>query len=280
VAIVTGQQAGLFGGPLYTLLKAITALKLAQQVSRDHGVDAVAVFWIEAEDHDWDEVRSCTVLDESLTPRTIALPTRSADPVPVATIQFDDSLERAIAELESVLPPTEFRQSVIDDLRDSYASGRGVADAFGRWLERTLGDRGLVVYDASDPAAKPFVADLFARELSTPGETAKLAAAAGADLTARGYHAQHRRKKRFHDPTSCRVKTPSSMPRKKPTKARQGDLARGHRRMTGPALKTPRGLRIYGPPARHQRSCHAGGGLQQRRIDGLVTPTTSAVEVE
>ena len=190
VAIVTGQQAGLFGGPLYTLLKAITALKLAQQVSRDHGVDAVAVFWIEAEDHDWDEVRSCTVLDESLTPRTIALPTRSADPVPVATIQFDDSLERAIAELESVLPPTEFRQSVIDDLRDSYASGRGVADAFGRWLERTLGDRGLVVYDASDPASKPLASPVFTHELSTSGRTASLAASAGSDLVGRGYHSQ------------------------------------------------------------------------------------------
>jgi bacillithiol biosynthesis cysteine-adding enzyme BshC len=65
-----------------------------------------------------------------------------------------------------------------------------MADAFGRVLERVLGDRGLVVYDASDPAAKPLVGDLFARELASPGQTAKLAAAAGADLTARGYHAQ------------------------------------------------------------------------------------------
>src|SRR5205085_3506374 len=50
VAIVTGQQAGLFGGPLFTLLKALTALKLAEQVARDHGVPAVTVFWIDAED--------------------------------------------------------------------------------------------------------------------------------------------------------------------------------------------------------------------------------------
>ena len=44
-----------------------------------------------------------------------------------------------------------------------------MADAFGRWLERVLGERGLVVYDSSDPAAKPLVSQVFARELSTPG---------------------------------------------------------------------------------------------------------------
>ena len=74
VAVVTGQQAGLFGGPLFTLFKALTAIKLADKVSRDHRVPAAAIFWIDAEDHDWEEVRSCTVLDETLTPRTVSLP--------------------------------------------------------------------------------------------------------------------------------------------------------------------------------------------------------------
>jgi uncharacterized protein YllA (UPF0747 family) len=63
VAIVTGQQAGLFGGPLFTLLKALTALRLADRVRDEHGVPAVAVFWIDAEDHDWDEVKTSAVLD-------------------------------------------------------------------------------------------------------------------------------------------------------------------------------------------------------------------------
>ena len=63
VAIVTGQQAGLFGGPLFTLYKGLTAVKLAAQVSREHQVPAVAIFWVEAEDHDWDEVASVSVLD-------------------------------------------------------------------------------------------------------------------------------------------------------------------------------------------------------------------------
>jgi len=90
VAIVTGQQAGLFGGPLYTLLKAITAIRLAERMRREQDVPVVPVFWIDAEDHDWEEVRSCTVFDQQLAPRTVALPARpNADPSPVATVQLE-----------------------------------------------------------------------------------------------------------------------------------------------------------------------------------------------
>jgi bacillithiol synthase len=191
VAVVTGQQAGLFGGPTFTLLKALTALKLAAKVSRDHRVPCVAVFWIDAEDHDWDEVRACQVFDESLNPQTIALPARKAgEHMPVASVRIDDSILEALQALENTLPATEFRAPLLNDLRSIYTPGTGMADAFGAWLERLLGDRGLVVYDASDAAAKPLAGDLFTRELTVPGETGRRAAAAGADLVARGYHSQ------------------------------------------------------------------------------------------
>ena len=191
VAVVTGQQAGLFGGPLFTLLKALTALKLAEQVARDHNVPAVAIFWIDAEDHDWEEVRSCTVFDDELTPRTVSLPARpGADPLPVATVRLDVAILDVLSELERLLPNTGFRSALFADLRRAYTPGAGMAEAFGGWLEAVLGARGLVVYDSSDAASKPLVSQVFARELSMPGQTVKLAALAGSDLTARGYHAQ------------------------------------------------------------------------------------------
>jgi bacillithiol synthase len=191
VAIVTGQQAGLFGGPLFTLLKALTALKLADQVSRDHNVPVVAIFWIDAEDHDWEEVRSCTVFDSNLDPQTVSLPARpNAGAAPVATIALDDSIHKALADLERVLPETPFSAELLSLLRRAYAPGAGMATAFGAWLEQVLGDRGLVVYCSSDPASKPLVSSVFARELSMPGQTVKLASLAGSDLIARGYHAQ------------------------------------------------------------------------------------------
>ena len=190
VAVVTGQQAGLFGGPLYTLLKALSALQLAAQVQARHGVPTVAVFWVDSEDHDWDEVRACTVLDAAMTPVTVALPERHGDAVPVARVTLDASVDAAIATLEQTLPPTDFTAGVLADLRASYVAGVGMSDAFGRWLERVLGPHGLVVYDASDPAAKPLAAPVFAHELAHPGVTTTLATATGTRLAARGYHAQ------------------------------------------------------------------------------------------
>src|SRR4029453_4442581 len=126
-----------------------------------------------------------------LEPRSVALPGRAAaESVPVARITLDTSIGDVIDDLGRILPGTEFSPALLEQVREAYAPGVGMSEAFGRWLERTLGDRGLVVYDASDPASKSIVADVFARELSGPGQTARLAAAAGAELTARGYHSQ------------------------------------------------------------------------------------------
>ena len=191
VAIVTGQQASLFGGPMFTLLKALTAITCASRVRQEHGVPAVPVFWIEGEDHDWNEVRTCGVLDADMNIRRVALgDPPGAHHTAVARVHLDDSATAAVAELDGILQKTEFTDSLLDTLRRAYQPGAGMADAFGRWLEATLGPRGLVVYDASDPAAKPLVADLFARELETAGRTAQLATTAGEALQAHGYHAQ------------------------------------------------------------------------------------------
>jgi len=191
VAIVTGQQAGLFGGPLYTLLKALTAVKLAERTQAETGTPTVAVFWIDAEDHDWDEVATASVLDAELRLRRVTLPRApGAGELPVASVALDGRITDAIAELRDALPSTEFTEELVDDLARAYQPGVGMAEAFGRWIERWLGHLGLVVFDAADAAAKPLAAPVFERELLDPGRTARLAAEAGAALEAAGYHAQ------------------------------------------------------------------------------------------
>ncbi len=191
VAIVTGQQAGLFGGPLYTLLKAISAIRLAREVERRYGVPAVAVFWIDAEDHDIDEIRGCGVLDADLALRTLSLPTPTAPAgAPAASVRLGSEIGGVIDALAATLTPTDFTNGLIGDLREAYAPGRGLVEAFAIWLEQRLGHLGLVVFDGADPAAKPLAAPLFERELLNPGVTASLARAAGQRLEAAGFHAQ------------------------------------------------------------------------------------------
>ena len=191
VAVVTGQQAGLFGGPLFTLLKALTALQLAERLRTDHGVPACAIFWIDAEDHDWDEVKSCGILDGALTHRTVAIGNPPGAHVePVAHVRLDPTIDAAITELAAVLPHTEFTEPLLESVRAAYRPGAGMVDAFARWMEGVLGARGLVVYDSADVAAKRFAAGLFAHEVEHAGETARLASDAGAALEAHGYTAQ------------------------------------------------------------------------------------------
>lgn len=191
VAIVTGQQAGVAGGPLYTLLKALTAIRLARDVEARHGVPTVPVFWIDAEDHDWPEVRSVAVLDQELALRTITLPDlEGAGDTPVGRLVLDEHAAAAVASLGDVLSPTGFTADLLQGLAEAYRPGRTMAEAFGHWLSQVLGTRGLVLYDASDVAAKPLAAEVFAREIAEPGTTVSLATRAGEALRAQGYHAQ------------------------------------------------------------------------------------------
>ncbi len=63
VAVVSGQQVGLFSGPAYAIYKALTAVQIAEELTRG-GVPAVPVFWMATEDHDLDEVRHATWFDQ------------------------------------------------------------------------------------------------------------------------------------------------------------------------------------------------------------------------
>ncbi len=191
VAVVTGQQAGAFGGPLYTLLKAITAIQLARRVSAEQGAAVVPVFWVDAEDHDWDEVRACTVLDAEFQPRTVTLAEpEGAGELPVAALTLDARISASLDALAAALPQTDFSAMVTASLAAAYQPGTGMATAFARWIEGLLGPHGLVVFESADQAAKALARPVFIRELRAPGRTSELAAEAGERLAALGHQPQ------------------------------------------------------------------------------------------
>ena len=191
VAIVTGQQAGFCGGPLYTLLKAISAIQLARRVSDEQGVAAVPVFWVESDDHDWAEVRTAQILDRDQVVRDITLPDLpGAGEQPIASLTLDDRVTGTLDRLEAALAPTEFTADVMQTLRRCYRPGTSLATAFGCWLDAFAGRHGLVVFESADARAKALVADLFRVELEHPGRSAQLANETGQAMTALGHDPQ------------------------------------------------------------------------------------------
>jgi bacillithiol biosynthesis cysteine-adding enzyme BshC len=191
VAVVTGQQAGVFGGPLYTILKAVGAIQLARRAAQTLGAPVAPIFWVAAEDHDWEEIAGITVLDEQLQPRTITVPPpEGAGERPVGALVLDERVNATLDELAAALPPTEFTPWLLDTLRAAYRPGVGVADAFAHLIEALLGAHGLVVFDSGDPSVKPLIAGVFRREITAPGQSATLAAKAGEEMTARGHAPQ------------------------------------------------------------------------------------------
>jgi bacillithiol synthase len=191
VVVATGQQAGAFGGPLYTLLKAVTAIQIARRASADHKASVVPLFWVDAEDHDWQEVRNCIVLDADFQPRTVALAQpEGAGELPVAALKLDARIEQNLHELAAACAGTDFTEWMLGSLRAAYRPGEGMAAAFAAWIDSLLGPHGLVVFESADPAAKRLAAPVFVHELQSPGRTAALAAAAGEQLEARGHQPQ------------------------------------------------------------------------------------------
>ncbi|MEO1633066.1 MAG: bacillithiol biosynthesis BshC, partial [Bacteroidota bacterium] len=153
-AVVTGQQLGLFGGPLYTLYKTLTALQLARQMTEETDRRVVPVFWLEGEDHDFAEIRALTVTHRNELQRIVyddgAAP--HADRGAVGRLVLTDAVTTALDALEEALLPTEFREALMAKVRAAYAPGTSVLDAFGRLMVALLGD-------LEAPSGLVFIAD-------------------------------------------------------------------------------------------------------------------------
>jgi bacillithiol synthase len=190
VAIVTGQQAGLFTGPLYTIHKALTVIKLAQCL-RDQGVEAAPVFWVASEDHDYDEVNHCRVIDRDGHLKQIRYEAsgHKADE-PVGRVELCEGINANIDELVASLAASEFMPSLERDLRESYAPGVGFADAFARLMARLFRAYGVVLLDPLDEELKQVAAPLYIEALEKSSDIARALVARSRELDEAGYHAQ------------------------------------------------------------------------------------------
>jgi bacillithiol biosynthesis cysteine-adding enzyme BshC len=184
-AVVTGQQVGLFGGPLLTLLKAATAIARAAEATAATGIEHVPIFWLATEDHDLAEVDQVALLTKSAV-ETITAALKNPHHAPVGELQFGAGVETAMERASELLGYAP----ICDTLREFYKHGATLGGAFARLMTRLFSGHGLIVMDAAGRGFHELGAATLRAAIERAGELEEALLTRTAELEGEGYHAQ------------------------------------------------------------------------------------------
>ena len=186
VAVVTGQQVGLFSGPAYTIYKALTAARLARELTA-RGIPAVPVFWLATEDHDFAEVNHVWVFDAEHQPVKLGINGSGAPNQPVGEVRLGPV---PIDGLRAALRDFPFGAEVADRVAVAYMPGRTLGQAFGALLRDLLSAFDILQIDPMAPAVRELAAPVVRRALEQAPELKRIVLERNRELNAAGYHAQ------------------------------------------------------------------------------------------
>ncbi|MGC8653836.1 MAG: bacillithiol biosynthesis cysteine-adding enzyme BshC [Candidatus Kryptoniota bacterium] len=171
LAVVTGQQVGIFTGPLYTIYKTIGAFNLSRNLKeRFPEFEFVPVFWLEGDDHDLDETNHVHLFNSNL--EVVKIGGMTSDPesenlTPMSQVKIDGAFKDVIGQLDAILRQSDFKQSLIQMLSEFYASGETFMSAFSKTITRFLQNIPFLIFDPTDVEAKHMFGKIFDRELSS-----------------------------------------------------------------------------------------------------------------
>ncbi len=190
VAVLTGQQTGLFTGPLYTIYKALSAVKLASELMA-RGINAVPVFWAATEDHDFDEVSEAFILntDNELS-RIEDRPKREIEGTSVGDIVLDEAISTSIDELFEKLPKTEFAGELKQKLAGQWKPNVGFGEAFLCELTDLLGRFGLIMVDPLDRTLKDLAKPVYLSAIELSDSIVSAVIKRDEELKAEDLHSQ------------------------------------------------------------------------------------------
>jgi bacillithiol biosynthesis cysteine-adding enzyme BshC len=190
LAVVTGQQVGLFGGPALAVYKALTAARLAARLT-ERGLDCVPVFWLATEDHDLAEANHTYLLDAAGQPQRLTDPgAPHVAGAPVGQIQLSAEIGNVVEKAVGLLPESPWRQEAAEALRAAYRPAETFGSAFGRLMARLLQRFGIVLLDPADTQLRQLAAGVFRRALESAEELRAAVLARNKELLRAGYHAQ------------------------------------------------------------------------------------------
>jgi bacillithiol biosynthesis cysteine-adding enzyme BshC len=184
-AVVTGQQVGLFGGPTFSLYKALTAVKLAEEAT-DSGVDAVPIFWLATYDHDLAEVNHIALPGPEGALQTLTTSSHDVTGAPVSAVRLDEGILSLVEQAATLLGDSE----ATNLLRETYRSGETLGSAFARMFSKLFAEWGVIVLDASDPELHRIAEPIYTSAIERASELASAVLKRGEALDAAGYHQQ------------------------------------------------------------------------------------------
>jgi bacillithiol biosynthesis cysteine-adding enzyme BshC len=189
VAVVSGQQAGLFTGPLYTIYKALSAVRAAECLT-GRGFKAVPVFWIATEDHDFVEVDQAVVIDREGRLAETSSGAEHLEGEPVGRVALNDSIGKNINAVFDSLTQTEFTPALRNLVEDSYSTGEGFGCAFAKMISALTSEYGLILVDPLHPVLKRLVAPCYVSAIERSSATVSAVVERGRELRQSGYDEQ------------------------------------------------------------------------------------------
>lgn len=184
---ITGQQIGLFGGQLYSLLKAASAINAANELKHS-GVPAVPVFWLATEDHDLEEINHAYLPEGRERIVRLTSASRGQKNAPVGRVAFSEEIERVAAEAAGLLGDS----SVADAIMAAYRSGETFGSAFGKLFAQIFHEHGLILLDPLDSELHRIAQPIYVAAMERAEEIDKALLARGKRLRDLGYHEQVR----------------------------------------------------------------------------------------
>lgn len=198
VCLFAGQQAGLFGGAVFTQTKGLGVVLHARRLEQSLGRPVIPIFWVASDDHDIAEIDHTTVLARSGELTTIRYAHGESTLRPAWELLLGKAeIEQSLADLRSALGTTDFTEQVFADVESAYQPGRSYSQAFSYLIAHQLGSFGLLQISPGDTKLKQLAAPFFVRLVERAPELADQLQQTEAELRRAGYHLQVEKKPEY-----------------------------------------------------------------------------------
>lgn len=191
IAIVTGQQVGLLSGPLYTIYKILTTLKLVEEFTRRYpSWNFVPLFWMEVGDSDYGEINHIHLVDQKNELQRLSLPDSAGDHRSIYQREVPLAITDLFQHIPHLFPPNEFRDTILKKATECYSPGKRFHIAFAEWITHLLGENGIPIVNPADGALAQLAKPLFHMSVQNCRRVQEIFSNVNQQLLAKNYHTQ------------------------------------------------------------------------------------------